>query len=243
MRYPNTRYGNPEELRYYTQGLSIKVIAKDLKRSEKSVKAWLDGERKIPFWVPELLRLRHMERDLTMRQMGFGDQRLKLGLVSGTIINFPERKKNQKMRTLIAALICIALTQTSYAQGKIYKCIVKGKTIYSESPCKENAYNVNVFEVNHDRVGTVSPDRETIDSTRARIRADMNAPGAQGISTGTTTRTTTTTSNKTAVCSSIEDEIRHMDARARQPLTGWEQDQIKQQKSDAQKRKNQYGCG
>ena len=95
MRYPNTRYGNPEELRYYTQGLSIKVIAKNLKRSEKSVKAWLDGERKIPFWVPELLRLRNMERDLTMRQMGFGDQRLKFGLVSGTIINFPERKKSE----------------------------------------------------------------------------------------------------------------------------------------------------
>lgn len=88
MRYPNTRYGNPEELRYYSQGLTVKIIAKKLKRSEKSISAWLNGDRKIPFWVPELLRLWHMERDLTMRQMGFGDQKLKLGLVSGRIIEF-----------------------------------------------------------------------------------------------------------------------------------------------------------
>jgi len=93
MRYPNTRYGNPEELRYYSQGLTVKIIAKKLKRSEKSINAWLNGNRKIPFWVPELLRLWHMERDLTMRQMGFGDQRLKLGLISGNIICFPDNKK------------------------------------------------------------------------------------------------------------------------------------------------------
>lgn len=88
MRYPNTRYGNPEELRYYAQGLSIKELARQLKRSEKSVRQWLSLEKKVPFWVPELLRLRHMEADLRMRQMGFGEQRLKLGIVRGTVIDF-----------------------------------------------------------------------------------------------------------------------------------------------------------
>lgn len=148
------------------------------------------------------------------------------------------------MIKIIAALICLALTHTAYAQGKIYKCLVKGKTIYSESPCKANTYNENVFEVNNERMGNVSPDRETIEATRARIRDGMNTPGAKGISTGSTTQTTTTTTfNKTAVCNSIEDEIRHLDSRARQPISGWEQDQIKQQKQDAHKRKSQYGCG
>ncbi|MNR75996.1 hypothetical protein D3C72_66490 [compost metagenome] len=88
MRYPNTRYGNPTELLYYTQGLSVKDIAKQLKRSEKSVSEWLNGNRKIPFWVPELLRLRHMEADLKLRQMGFGDLRLQLGIVKGDVIDF-----------------------------------------------------------------------------------------------------------------------------------------------------------
>lgn len=48
MRYPNTRYGNPTELRYYAQGLSIPQIAKQLKRSEKTVTEWLTGKRKTP---------------------------------------------------------------------------------------------------------------------------------------------------------------------------------------------------
>lgn len=88
MRYQNSRYGNPEELKYYSQGLTIRELAKQLKRSEKSVKQWLSFEKKVPYWVPELLRLRHLEADLRMRQMGFGEQRLKLGIVRGDIIDF-----------------------------------------------------------------------------------------------------------------------------------------------------------
>jgi len=71
---PSNSNGNPEELKHCTQGLSVKIIARNLKRPEKSVKGWLDGERKIPFWVPKLLRLRHMEKTIQMRQMGFGEQ-------------------------------------------------------------------------------------------------------------------------------------------------------------------------
>ncbi|WP_353154237.1 hypothetical protein [Herminiimonas fonticola] len=93
MQYPNTRYGNPEELRYYTQGIPIKDIARRLKRSEKSIKQWLSLEKKIPYWVPELLRLWSMERNLILRQMGFTEQKLKLGLISGNIYGFPEPKK------------------------------------------------------------------------------------------------------------------------------------------------------
>lgn len=97
MRYPNTRYGNPEELKYYSQGMSIKELAKQLKRSEKSVKQWLSLEKKVPYWVPELLRLRHMEKDLVMRQMGFGEQRLKLGLVVGDVIQFTRDRSRSSL--------------------------------------------------------------------------------------------------------------------------------------------------
>lgn len=98
MRYPNTRYGNSTELLYYTQGLSVKDIAKQLKRSEKSVSEWLNGNRKIPFWVPELLRLRHLEADLRMRQMGFGEQKRRLGIVNGSVIDFPQPKNRVNMQ-------------------------------------------------------------------------------------------------------------------------------------------------
>jgi hypothetical protein len=106
MRYPNTRYGNPEELRYYSQGMSIKELAKQLKRSEKSIKQWLSFEKKVPYWVPELLRLRHMEKDLVMRQMGFGEQRLKLGIVRGDVIDFQlskERSRDKRTSALRTA--------------------------------------------------------------------------------------------------------------------------------------------
>lgn len=114
MRYPNTRYGNPTELLYYTQGLSVKDIAKQLKRSEKSVSEWLNGNRKIPFWVPELLRLRHLEADLRMRQMGFGEQKRRLGIVNGSVIDFPPPKsrannQNPDDRTKLAFPLEIGL--------------------------------------------------------------------------------------------------------------------------------------
>lgn len=95
MRYPNSRYGNPEELKYYSQGMPIKALAKKLKRSEKSVKQWLSFEKKVPYWVPELLRLWHMERDITMRQMGFGDQKLKMGIVKDNVFSFSERSRER----------------------------------------------------------------------------------------------------------------------------------------------------
>lgn len=63
MRYPNRRYGNPEELRYYTMMYQkpIKEIAKQLRRSERSVRDWLTGAKRVPWWVPEILRLQKKE--------------------------------------------------------------------------------------------------------------------------------------------------------------------------------------
>lgn len=74
------------------------------------------------------------------------------------------------MIKIIVVLICLGLSQAAAAQNKIYKCMVKGKTLYSESPCKENAYNENVFEVSNERLGIVAPSAETIDAANARIK-------------------------------------------------------------------------
>lgn len=103
MRYPNTRYGNPEELRYYTEGMSIKEVAKRLKRSEKSVKQWLSFEKKVPYWVPELLRLWDLERGLILRQMGMGETRRKLGLVEGQVIQFRDLSRTRESLARVTA--------------------------------------------------------------------------------------------------------------------------------------------
>jgi hypothetical protein len=97
VRYPNQRYGNPSELAYYAMGRSEADLARMLRRDERTVRDWLTGRRKVPFWVPELLRLRAWEAAERHRQMGFEPLRRSLGLVSGDVIELrrPEAKKPQ----------------------------------------------------------------------------------------------------------------------------------------------------
>ena len=93
MRYPNLRYGNPLEFNYYTQGIPIKEIAKRLRRSERCILNWQRGTHKIPFWVPELLRLWNKEHCERMRQMGMFAPRPRLGQVhpTGEILEFKKQ--------------------------------------------------------------------------------------------------------------------------------------------------------
>jgi hypothetical protein len=62
LKYLNLRYGNPNALQFYASKSSIKVIAKQLRRSERSVKNWISGREKMPWWVPEVLRLQQFEQ-------------------------------------------------------------------------------------------------------------------------------------------------------------------------------------
>lgn len=87
MRYPNLRYGNPEELRYYAISFGgdkagIRRLAKYLKRDERTVTDWLRNRTKVPWWVPELLRLRAFEKAHQARQMGFANRYGSLGVVT-----------------------------------------------------------------------------------------------------------------------------------------------------------------
>lgn len=98
MRYPNLRYGNPNELRYYGQFMPLRDLAKMLRRSERSVRDWMNEKKKVPWWVPELLRLRHMEHVERMRQMGMKPVRA-LGLVSTAGV-IELRRPKEKPRTV-----------------------------------------------------------------------------------------------------------------------------------------------
>lgn len=69
MRYPNLRYGNPTELNYYAMSYTdVKTLARNLRRDERTVKDWLSGRQRVPWWVPEILRLQRMESADIMRQ-------------------------------------------------------------------------------------------------------------------------------------------------------------------------------
>ncbi|CAI8692891.1 hypothetical protein [Burkholderia sp. IT-111MI5] len=69
MKYPNLRYGNPAEFSYYAAGRPLKQLARELRRSERSVHDWLTGRERVPFWVPELLRLRRIEHAQRVQEM------------------------------------------------------------------------------------------------------------------------------------------------------------------------------
>lgn len=84
MKYPNLRYGNPQAMNHYAQGIPLKQLAHKLRRSERAVSDWLKGTKKVPFWVPELLRLQAMEHDHIIYQMGIQPLRKKLGVVQDT---------------------------------------------------------------------------------------------------------------------------------------------------------------
>jgi len=97
VRYPNLRYGNPTEMAYYAMGVPLEVLARRLRRDERTVRDWLNGRTRVPWWVPEILRLKHMEADLRHRQMGFGALAPKLGIVGAEVIALPtpDAKKPQ----------------------------------------------------------------------------------------------------------------------------------------------------
>lgn len=104
MKMPNLRYGDLDEFLFYAQHWkNPKDLARTLRRSERSVKDWLSGRQRIPWWIPELLRLRDMEARERHRQMGFTGSAHRLGVVTGAVIQFPTLKdsKNENQAPVI----------------------------------------------------------------------------------------------------------------------------------------------
>ncbi|MCE3602374.1 hypothetical protein LXA47_01940 [Massilia sp. P8910] len=95
MQYPNLRYGKPEEMRHYALCYgSTAELARALRRSERSVKDWLSGDARVPWWVPEILRLKKLEHDNMVRQMTGRIPLARLGIVqAGTIVDAGMRFK------------------------------------------------------------------------------------------------------------------------------------------------------
>jgi hypothetical protein len=86
LRYPNLRYGNPTEMKYYAIAHPLPSLARMLRRDERTVRDWLSGRTRVPWWVPEILRLKRMEAELRHQQMGMGTLPPLLGLVGADVI-------------------------------------------------------------------------------------------------------------------------------------------------------------
>ena len=93
MRYPNLRYGNPAELDYFAMTIPLPELARMLRRDERTVRDWISGKTRVPWWVPEYMRLWHFEKRIQAQQMGFGDTYARrFGVVTADVIQLHERR-------------------------------------------------------------------------------------------------------------------------------------------------------
>ena len=90
MKSLNRRYGNPAAMRHYAIYYGdVPTLARALRRSERSVRDWLSGASRVPWWVPELMRLQQMEHADTVRQITGRHIGARLGIVGagGTVVD------------------------------------------------------------------------------------------------------------------------------------------------------------
>ena len=165
---------------------------------------------------------------------------------------------NSPMKIYCFLLITIFTRTPAFAQERssIYKCIIAGKTTYSDNVCGKPGSNA-ALEIHHAR-GIVSPDRQTVADTRARIQDQMwvdEEPGRER--TRTITRNgvanTFTVSNRTGPaavvmplnverCNQAGQTLQDLDAMARKPQSGQMQDWIKSEKIKVQAQSAALNC-
>ncbi|WP_308921167.1 hypothetical protein [Janthinobacterium sp. J1-1] len=84
-------------------GIPLADLARILRRDERTVRDWLSAKQRVPWWVPQYMRLRHMERAERFRQMGFSSTHAKLGIVRGDVIVLAERRPKKATNHRLAA--------------------------------------------------------------------------------------------------------------------------------------------
>lgn len=161
------------------------------------------------------------------------------------------------MRHLFIQLLLVSSVSAAHAQPVINKCIIDGKTIYSDEKCPQNASREQV-EIHH-AAGIVSPDRETVTDTINRMHAErwLNAEPGRSITRTTTRKGETTeytvenplpkrasssTTQQGVDCEAIQKRIARLDALARQPQKARRQEQIRREKADKQSEAFDAGC-
>ena len=155
----------------------------------------------------------------------------------------------------LLSVLCVAPALAQEASG-IFKCVVAGKTIYSDKVCGKPG-SIAEVEIHHAK-GVISPDRQTVADTRARIQDQMwvdEEPGRTRTRTitrngvGNTYSVSSTPASVAVImpanverCSQINQKILDLDAMARQPQTGQMQDWIKNEKIIVQSRRAAMHC-
>ena len=77
-------------------GIPLPDLARTLRRDERTVRDWLSAKQRVPWWVPEYMRLRQMEQADIRRQMNMTSLGPRLGIVRGNVIELAVRRPKKK---------------------------------------------------------------------------------------------------------------------------------------------------
>ena len=115
----------------------------------------------------------------------------------------------------------------------VTKCVVNGKTIYSDTACPQGAAGTQVVtKADHNLMNGLTP---------AQIAAaDRIQPAAPSLSV--IAQSGNTTSDKASECAFIDAEIKRLDALARQSLSGQTQDAITRERKELRDRQFRIRC-
>lgn len=80
------KYAIHREFLHYANGLPQDTLARRLRCTSATIRAWLTGRQQPPWWAAEILRLQEMELLDIARQMGYAKALPRLGIVRGEII-------------------------------------------------------------------------------------------------------------------------------------------------------------
>ncbi|SOZ07299.1 conserved hypothetical protein [Cupriavidus taiwanensis] len=92
---PQQQHANPLEFAHWARGIPPKYLARHLRCTPATARAWQSGKRPAPWWAVHVLRLDKLERDEMARQMGYAHLLPKLGIVSGDVIQFRPRSQRR----------------------------------------------------------------------------------------------------------------------------------------------------
>jgi hypothetical protein len=115
----------------------------------------------------------------------------------------------------------------------VSKCVVNGKTLYSDNACPQGTAGTQVVtKADHNLMAGLTPAQMA-----AANRVQPAAPSLAVIA-----QSGEVTPDKASECAFIDTEIKHLDALARQPLSGQMQDWITAERKELRDRQFRIPC-
>lgn len=115
---------------------------------------------------------------------------------------------------------------------QVTKCVVNGRTVYSDLACPPNARSSIVTLKTGENLADALPAPVRQEALRTQAQP-LPAPAPDVVAIGPDIK---------AICAALEQEVKAIDAAARQPLPASEQDRLAARRKNARDREFRLGC-